>query len=67
MLLSAGLINDDVLVKSLRIQSAFKHGYLSRDQATYLLEKSAPNRDSLENNARIAGLFLPSHVQWSWV
>lgn len=67
MLLSAGLINDDVLVKSLRIQSAFKHGYLSRDQATYLLEKSALNRDSLENNARIAGLFLPSHIQWSWV
>lgn len=67
MLLSNGLITDDILVKSLRIQSAWKHGYLSREQAFYLLEKAAASRDSLEASAKQAGLFLPASVQWSWV
>lgn len=67
ILLSNGLINDDVLIKSLRIQSAWKHGYLSKEQSYYLLEKAAANRDSLENIAKQAGLYLPASVQWSWV
>lgn len=67
MLLAKGIINEDTLVKALRIQSSLKFGYLSDEQAVRLMSHAYDSLEQLEVVAKRNGIYIPTHVQWSWV
>ncbi|MGD9683814.1 MAG: hypothetical protein AB7W16_21825 [Candidatus Obscuribacterales bacterium] len=66
-LLQAGMLSEEDLFKSLRLQSLWRYGYLSRLAAVKILKECSAHNERLERTFVRMGVYLPSSMQWSWV
>ncbi|MBZ0186192.1 MAG: hypothetical protein K8F91_08025 [Candidatus Obscuribacterales bacterium] len=65
--LKAGLISEGTLFAALRLQTALRLGYLSRDNTLQLLRHCVKEGVSLDRALRELDLYVPSRMQWTWV
>ncbi|MBK9145322.1 MAG: hypothetical protein IPM23_22855 [Candidatus Melainabacteria bacterium] len=66
-LLKAGMISESTLFAALRLQTALRLGYLSRDNTLALLRHCVREGVKLDQALRDLDIYVPSRMQWTWV
>ncbi len=67
LLLDSKLLNEDVLYKTLRVQTLLRFGYLPRATAVELLKMAVSKEISLDDAMESQSIHVPPRMQWSWV
>lgn len=67
LLLDSKLLTEEVLYKTLRVQTLLRFGYLTRTRAAELLKHSVSKKVSLDEAMETLEIRVPPRMQWSWV
>lgn len=67
LLLDSKLLNEDVLYKTLRVQTLLRFGYVPRTKAVELLKYTVSKKVSLDEALEALEVRVPPRMQWSWV
>ncbi len=67
LLLDSKLLTEEVLYKTLRVQTLMRFGYLPRTQAVELLGLCVKKDISLDEALEELNMRVPQRMQWSWV
>lgn len=67
LLLDSNLLTEEVLYKTLRVQTLLRFGYVPRPQAVELLNLCVKKNISLDEAFEQLNVKVPQRMQWSWV
>ncbi len=67
LLLDSKLLTEDVLYKTLRVQTLLRFGYVPRHRAVELLKHAVSKNVTLDEALETLEIRVPPRMQWSWV
>ncbi|MDZ4836025.1 MAG: hypothetical protein SGJ27_19790 [Candidatus Melainabacteria bacterium] len=67
LLLDSKLLTEEVLYKTLRVQTLLRFGYVPRTKAVELLKHAVSKDVSLDDAFEALAVRVPPRMQWSWV